>query len=174
MSGEPTRWISRDRLRSADQKFVIQLKRTRGKTFFAVEIPLPLLKKWHNVVNEQASDRGRTSGQNSATGSETEQADSSQGQRKRRICGSSTVHLYLTRCSPLRIIKLWGKTFASILWNLLMLLCNYRRKPRKGQKGFRWKNEKSSGLRGSNEICKRVIRRNRMSEMWNTKVAKQN
>ena len=109
MSGEPTRWISRDRLRSADQKFVIQLKRLRGKTFFAMEIPLPLLKKWHNVVNEQASDRGRTSGQNSATGSETEQADSSQGQWKRRICGSSTVHLYLTRCSPLRIIKLWGK-----------------------------------------------------------------
>ena len=50
--------------------------------FFSVEILLPLPKDWQKVVNEQASDRGGTSGPNSATGSETEQADSSQGSRK--------------------------------------------------------------------------------------------
>lgn len=47
-----------------------------------MEILLPLPKDWQKVVNEQASDRGGTSGPNSATGSETEQADSSQGSRK--------------------------------------------------------------------------------------------
>ena len=49
-------------------------KANARKILFAVEIPLPLLKEWRKIINEEASNREGTSGENSVTGSEDEQA----------------------------------------------------------------------------------------------------
>ena len=49
-------------------------KTNARKILFALEIPLPLLKEWHRRINEEASNRKVTSGQNFATGNEDEQA----------------------------------------------------------------------------------------------------
>ena len=50
-------------------------KANSRKIIFALEILLPLLKEWHRVINEEASNRKATSGQNFSTGSEDEQAN---------------------------------------------------------------------------------------------------
>ena len=90
-----------------------------------MEILLPLPKDWQKVLNEQASDRGGTSGPNSATGSETEQADSSQGSRKGE-------YVDLLEYSVLyRMFAITDNQAKNL--QPLTLLCNYTRKPRKGQ-----------------------------------------
>ena len=39
-------------------------KANTRKILFALEVPLPLLKEWHRIINEEASNRKATSGQN--------------------------------------------------------------------------------------------------------------
>ena len=41
-------------------------KANTRKILFALEIPSPLLKEWHGIINKEASNRKATSGQNSS------------------------------------------------------------------------------------------------------------